>query len=76
MSGVQPRYVSRASCQYRSEPQIASLTKQMAELLVATAPPSARWHYEPMPEETYATIYPPAALRAFRTLFKPDSTHR
>ena len=28
-------------------------------------------HYEPMPRETHATIYHPAALRAFRTVFKP-----
>jgi predicted alpha/beta superfamily hydrolase len=27
--------------------------------------------YVPMPDETHATIYHPAALRAFRTLFKP-----
>ncbi|MES2521249.1 MAG: alpha/beta hydrolase-fold protein [Gemmatimonadota bacterium] len=27
--------------------------------------------HEPMPEESHATIYHPAALRAFRTLFKP-----
>ena len=30
-----------------------------------------RWFHEPMPQETHATIYHPAALRAFRTLFKP-----
>ena len=31
------------------------------------------WHYEPMPEETHATIYHPAALRAFRAVFKPQA---
>lgn len=30
-----------------------------------------RWFHEPMPQETHATIYHPAALKAFRTLFKP-----
>lgn len=30
-----------------------------------------RWFHEPMPEEKHATIYHPAALRAFRTVFKP-----
>ncbi|HEY7767808.1 alpha/beta hydrolase [Longimicrobium sp.] len=30
-----------------------------------------RWFYEHMPEEKHATIYHPAALRAFRTVFKP-----
>ena len=43
--------------------------------LVQTASPQAArlgtWHYEPMPQETHATIYHPAALRAFRAAFKP-----
>lgn len=30
-----------------------------------------RWTHTPMPGETHATIYHPAALLAFRTLFKP-----
>src|SRR5688500_10211402 len=30
-----------------------------------------RWTFESMPGETHATIYHPAALKAFRTLFKP-----
>lgn len=30
-----------------------------------------RWHYVPMPDETHATIYHPAALRAFREVFRP-----
>lgn len=29
------------------------------------------WHYVTMPGETHATIYHPAALQAFRLLFKP-----
>ncbi|MBW3130924.1 alpha/beta hydrolase [Hymenobacter profundi] len=32
-----------------------------------------RWYYEPMPEETHATIYHPAALKALRTVFKPTT---
>ena len=35
------------------------------------APPGLHWHYETMPEEEHSTIYHPAALRAFRTVFKP-----
>jgi predicted alpha/beta superfamily hydrolase len=54
-----------------SQADIAALTKRLAETFANGAPPSARWHYEPMPEETHATIYHPAALRAFRQLFKP-----
>lgn len=29
------------------------------------------WSYQPMPGETHATIYHPAALQAFRVVFKP-----
>ncbi|WP_254846515.1 alpha/beta hydrolase [Hymenobacter sp. CRA2] len=32
-----------------------------------------RSYYEPLPTETHATIYHPAALRAFRLLFKPPA---
>ena len=45
--------------------------KQFAEVLKASAPATLQWHYEPMPEEQHSTIYHPAALRAFRMLFKP-----
>ena len=31
-----------------------------------------QWTFEQMPGETHATIYHPAALKAFRALFKPD----
>jgi predicted alpha/beta superfamily hydrolase len=33
--------------------------------------PGLRWEYEPMPDEKHATIYHPAALKAFRRLFHP-----
>lgn len=54
-----------------SQPDIARLTTRLAGMLAAEAPPSTRWHHEPMPEETHGTIYHPAALRAFRHLFAP-----
>jgi predicted alpha/beta superfamily hydrolase len=37
----------------------------------ALAGSHVQWHYEPMPDEKHSTIYHPAALRAFRKLFKP-----
>jgi len=40
-------------------------------MLRESAPPSLRWHHEPMPEEHHGTIYHPAALRAFRAVFAP-----
>ena len=46
-------------------------TQSLADVLRADAPPGMRWHYEKLPEEKHATIYQPAALNAFRWLFKP-----
>lgn len=53
------------------EPELSRLTRELADLLRAHAPESLRWHHEPMPGETHATIYHPAALRALRHLFPP-----
>jgi predicted alpha/beta superfamily hydrolase len=39
----------------------------------ASSASGLKWHYMTMPEETHATIYHPAALKAFRVLFKPSS---
>jgi uncharacterized protein len=47
--------------------------ERLAAILAKDAPPGLRWHYERMPEETHGTIYHPAALRAFRALFKPPA---
>lgn len=53
------------------EKGIATVTQQLADILAKAAPPGLHWHYEKMPEEKHSTIYHPAALRAFRVLFKP-----
>jgi predicted alpha/beta superfamily hydrolase len=49
----------------------SQLGQQLAEILRAGAPSNLKWHYQPMPAETHATIYHPAALLALRRLFKP-----
>ena len=46
-------------------------TQRFTEVLGKNAPAGLRWHYEPMPDEKHSTIYHPAALKAFRALFKP-----
>jgi predicted alpha/beta superfamily hydrolase len=46
-------------------------TQRLAKALGQDAPAGVRWHYEQMPEEKHSTIYHPAALRAFRAVFKP-----
>ena len=48
-------------------------TRRLVELARPQATRLGSWHYEPMPEETHATIYHPAALRAFRAVFKPQA---
>ncbi len=48
------------------------ITARFAEALSKDAPPRVHWHYEKMPEEKHATIYHPAALKAFRMVFKPE----
>ena len=53
----------------------SDLTKKLAEVLGKNAPANLTWHYEPMPQETHATIYHPAALLAVRRLFKPGPDH-
>jgi predicted alpha/beta superfamily hydrolase len=53
------------------EPELAEASKRLAGKLQANPSPTLRWHYEPMPAETHATIYHPAALKAFREVFKP-----
>jgi predicted alpha/beta superfamily hydrolase len=53
------------------EKAIIAGTQRLADTLAQHAPPGLRWHYEKMPEETHATIYHPAALKAFRAVLKP-----
>lgn len=53
------------------EPGIVAPTERLAVALAANAPSTVRWHLERMPEEKHSTIYHPAALRAFRAVFKP-----
>ncbi len=45
--------------------------RRLADVLQAGAFPGLTWHYEPMPTEKHATIYHPAALKAFRLLLAP-----
>jgi predicted alpha/beta superfamily hydrolase len=43
----------------------------LVDALRRFAPPGLRWFHEPMPSETHATIFHPAALRAFRAVLGP-----
>jgi predicted alpha/beta superfamily hydrolase len=46
-------------------------TQRLADALGKNAPAGISWHYERLPDEKHSTIYHPAALKAFRALFKP-----
>lgn len=59
-----------------SQADIAALTRRLADAVAARAPAGSTLHYEPMPDESHATIYHPAALRAFRRLFGPNPPAR
>ncbi|MGX9713117.1 alpha/beta hydrolase [Janthinobacterium lividum] len=54
-----------------SEAGIAIEVQRLADVLQKQAPSGLQWHLEKMPEETHGTIYHPAALKAFRSVFKP-----
>jgi predicted alpha/beta superfamily hydrolase len=58
------------------EKEIAELARRFAEVLGENAPPGVRWHHEKMPDEKHSTIFHPAALKAFRALFKPTASSR
>jgi predicted alpha/beta superfamily hydrolase len=55
------------------EKEVAEITQRLATILARDAPPSIRWHYEKMPEETHSTLFHPAALKAFRAVLKPPT---
>jgi predicted alpha/beta superfamily hydrolase len=57
-----------------ADEMVPGVMQKFVDTLTKNAPPSLRWHYEKMPEESHATIYHPAALKAFRTLFKPGAS--
>ncbi|MFW8695680.1 hypothetical protein, partial [Mesorhizobium japonicum] len=54
-----------------SEQGIAVEVQRLQDILRKQAPAGLLWHVEKMPEETHGTIYQPAALKAFRAVFRP-----
>ena len=55
------------------ETRIVDAAQRFADILAKNTTPNLHWHYEKMPDERHATIYHPAALRAFRVVFKPNA---
>jgi len=58
---------------FAASSDLGDLGEKLAGALAKNAPSGVHWHYEKMPEEKHSTIYHPAALRAFRALFKPET---
>lgn len=54
------------------EKGIVKTSRRLAAILTENAPATVTWHYEAMPEEKHSTIYHPAAIKAFRAVFKPE----
>jgi predicted alpha/beta superfamily hydrolase len=50
---------------------IADIAQRLGDVLSKAALSGVRWHHEKLPEEQHSTIYHPAALKAFRAVFKP-----
>ena len=61
-------YVAQSGDEY-----VPGAAQKFADILGKNAPAGINWHFERMPEEKHSTIYHPAALKAFRALFKPVS---
>ena len=57
-----------------SSEEIGAATQRFADVLGKDAPSGVRWYYQKMPDEKHSTIYHPAALKAFRTVFKPAAS--
>ena len=53
--------------------EVAEVSQQLVDILVKSAPSSLHCHHEKMPEEKHSTIFDPAALKAFRVVFKPTA---
>ncbi|HIG74111.1 MAG TPA: alpha/beta hydrolase [Bacteroidetes bacterium] len=69
-SGGQPATLYLATS---AQPEIAAATARLAVALTEPALPRLAVALVPHPEETHGTIYPPAALLAFRQLFAPPT---
>ncbi len=54
-----------------SEEAVEGVAQKFADILGKNAPTSFIWHFEKMTDEKHSTVYHPAALKAFRALFKP-----
>ena len=70
---ARPAMKTRLFLSSSNEPELGNLIRRFVAVLEKGRFPELDWRYLPLPDETHATIYHPAALRAFREVFKPAS---
>jgi predicted alpha/beta superfamily hydrolase len=56
-----------------NEPRLAGLAAALSDSFAARPTGGIDFHYAPLPHESHATLYHPAALLAFRTVFAPPA---
>lgn len=69
----QPRLAKNLFFASSGQVGMATAIQRFAHMLKASQPEGLSWTYEHFAKETHATIYHPAALVAFRTVFKSES---
>jgi uncharacterized protein len=80
LSGAEKRLAARPELKKTlffassDEKGIIETAVRLSDILTKRTPAGLRWHYEKMPDEQHSTIYHPAALKAFRALFKPAAS--
>ena len=67
----QPRLAKNLFFASSGQLGMATAIQRFAQMLTTSKPEALNWTYEHFGKETHATIYHPAALVAFRTLFAP-----
>lgn len=68
----QPRLAKNLFFASSGQVGMATAIQRFAQMLATIKPEGLVWTYEHFAKETHATIYHPAALVAFRTVFKPE----
>lgn len=68
---AQPKLVKKLYFASSGQAGMEKVIQHFADMLNQTKPEGLQWTYEKYREETHATIYHPAALKAFRSLFAP-----
>ena len=57
-----------------SEEKVQGVSKRFVDVFREHAPSGLRWHYQTLPDEKHSTVFHPATLTAFRTVFKPPAS--